>query len=518
MLMETKNICKSFHTKQVLNGVNLSVGIGEIHGLVGKNGAGKSTFVNIVTGLIEEYQGEVFFEGKNIDKESVLSRQKSGLFLVPQHSSTIMEFTVAENIFIGIWPKKRNGTIDRKRMNQESYKILKAYGLNVDPGIKASGLTLVERRKLNIVRALFSEAKLIILDEPTTSLTKEERNNLFQFIRDLSKKGVSFLFISHYLDEVLKICDKITVFKDGYAEAVDLEVKKNERYLSKMMLGESVELFIRERHPASLDENQKEHTKTVFEFRDLTSQDINSISMKMKEGEIKGFVGFPGSGAREMMRVLGGLQKVTAGMILDESGKEIELRNAKDAIDRGIMYVPFDRHSEGLVQDMSILHNISLSVMKSKLCNKIGYIPHKTEVNNTMQYYNRLEIKAQSAGEPTRTLSGGNQQKVVIAKALCTQPKLLLLDEPTIGIDMGSREEILKLVDEFAKEGMSIIYHTSDYSEMLRICDSICFFHEGAYVKEIANEDLTVEEVTDIRDLQKGGNTDENDYGEGKDH
>lgn len=502
MLLEAKNICKSFHTKQVLNGIDFQVEEGEIHGLVGKNGAGKSTFVNIITGLISDYEGEVFFEGRNIDRESVLHRQKSGLFLVPQHSSIVTEFSVAENIFIGVWPKKKNGTVDRRKMESMAEEVLKVYGLRVSAQTKAGKLSLVEQRKLNIIRALFSEAKLIILDEPTTSLTKEERNNLFQFIEELSKKGVSFIFISHYLDEVLKICSNITVFKDGYAGSLRLKEERTELELSKMIVGESVDLFSRKKNV------KPPEGPCTLECHDLQAECVDHVSMKMYPGKVVGFVGFPESGAREMLRVLGGLNRLASGKLMDGSGGEIRVRDTRSAIRQGIMYVPFDRHEEGLVQDMSILHNISICVMKDKL-STMGYIKSRLELKNTMQYYNRLEIKAQNAKEPTRTLSGGNQQKVVLAKALCTEPKLLLLDEPTIGIDIGSREEILSLVDELAGEGISIVYHTSDYSEMLRICDEICFFHEGRFVRQIVNENLTVEEITDIRDSLKGAETDE---------
>ena len=381
-------------------------------------------------------------------------------------------------------------------------EVLKVYGLRVSAQTKAGKLSLVEQRKLNIIRALFSEAKLIILDEPTTSLTKEERNNLFQFIEELSKKGVSFIFISHYLDEVLKICSNITVFKDGYAGSLRLKEERTELELSKMIVGESVDLFSRKKNV------KPPEGPCTLECRDLQAECVDHVSMKMYPGKVVGFVGFPESGAREMLRVLGGLNRLASGKLMDGSGGEIRVRDTRSAIRQGIMYVPFDRHEEGLVQDMSILHNISICVMKDKL-STMGYIKNRLELKNTMQYYNRLEIKAQNAKEPTRTLSGGNQQKVVLAKALCTEPKLLLLDEPTIGIDIGSREEILSLVDELAGEGISIVYHTSDYSEMLRICDEICFFHEGRFVRQIVNENLTVEEITDIRDSLKGAETDE---------
>lgn len=306
MVFESTRISKSFHAKKVLNGIDLRIGKGEIHGLVGKNDAGKSTFVNIATGLIRDYEGQVKFDGKVIDEESVLRRQEMGLFLVPQHSSIIPEFSVAENIFIGVWPVKRSGSIDWKTVYSGAVSELRRYGVDVAPQTKARMLSLVDRRKLNIVRALFSDAKLIILDEPTTSLTREERDNLFDFIKELSSRGTSFIFISHYLDEVIKLCHRVTVFRDGYAEQIEPE-NMNETYLSERIVGESVTLYERknrdfpESGPASLI------------CTSLSGLGVDNVTMRVGAGEVVGMVGFPGSGARETLRVLGGVAPCYGG-------------------------------------------------------------------------------------------------------------------------------------------------------------------------------------------------------------
>jgi ABC-type sugar transport system ATPase subunit len=265
----------------------MKVDKGEIHGLVGKNGAGKSTFVNIITGLVDNYKGDVLLEGENINGESVFSRQKRGLFIVPQHMVIVNEFTVAENIFIGVWPKTKAKLIDWRSIYRIAEAVLKLYGLNIDPRQKASTLSLVDRRKLNIVRALFSNAKLIILDEPTTSLTKEERTNLFDFIKNLREKGTSFIFISHYLDEVLKLCDKITILRDGTAYSFDMSTEKNERELSTKMLGDSVELFYRKKVEDFEDSN-----KVPFTCKNLKAPHVHQISFELNKGDIVGFVGF----------------------------------------------------------------------------------------------------------------------------------------------------------------------------------------------------------------------------------
>lgn len=490
-MLETFDIRKSFHAKQVLNGIDFSLGQGEIHGLVGKNGAGKSTFVNIVTGVIADYSGQVVFNGQNVDGESVLSRQKKGMFLVPQHSSIIPEFSVAENIYLGVWPRNKTG-IDWPSMLGGARRELERYGLDVDPRTKSGKLNLVDRRKLNIVRALFSEAKMIILDEPTTSLTTEERDNLFSFIKELSRRGVSFIFISHYLDEVVKLCDHITVFKDGYGSALSTE-ERNEASVSQRMLGESVELY-------AGSSRKSPGMQTGFKCEKLHAPLVDGVDLDIKRGEVVGFVGFPGSGARETIRVLGGLTPMKSGRLFLTDTGEINLDGPASAIDKGIVYVPYDRHEEGLVQEMSILHNISLSIARKSIRLKGGRIDRAKERAAGDHYYNHLSIKAKNTGEKVRALSGGNQQKVLVAKALCCQPRLLMLDEPTIGIDIGSREEILALVGELANKGMSIIYHTSDYAEMLRISDRVVFFASGKAREQRANSGLTIEKVTEIRD------------------
>lgn len=491
LLLSTKNIKKSFHTKQVLNGIDMQIKKGEVHGLVGKNGAGKSTFVNIITGLVDTYEGDVIFKGENINANNVSVRQQKGLFIVPQHTAIVNEFTVAENIFIGLWPKTKNKMVDWKSINKEAANIFKSYGFNVNPKTKASQLSLVDRRKLNILRALFSEADLIILDEPTTSLTKEERTNLFDFINEIKDKGTSFIFISHYLDEVLDLCDSITVLKDGYSTSLDFETEKNEDKLSEKMVGKNIELYNRTRIEV--------YDEIMFSCQEIQVPYVNKVSFDIHKGEIIGFVGFIESGAREVMRAIGGLEKDFTGKLV-LNGEEIKVDSVAQAIMSNLYYIPYDRHDEGLVQEMSILHNISLSIIKGKLQKALGIIDKKEELKVSKHYYDVLDVKANNTSEKVRTLSGGNQQKILIAKGLATEPKLLMLDEPTIGVDIESREEILNMVNNLANEGISIIYHTSDYSEMLRICDKLYFFNDGRLTKQIKNENLCVDQVTDIRD------------------
>lgn len=499
MLLQVKNVSKSFSMK-VLDNVSMQVGEGEVHALLGLNGAGKSTLVNIICGIYSDFEGEVLFQGKNINKLSVLERQEEGIFMVPQHAAIVPEYSLAENIFIGKWPLKRRGVIDHDKMFTDAKRELEAYGLTQDPKMKAGKLSLIDRRKLNIIRALYSNAKLIVLDEPTTSLDADDREELFDFVRDLCSKGTSFIFISHYLDEVMKISHNITVLRDGRAFSHKMDKSDAAAaavVLSKEIVGEDVEL-------AQRSELEIEGKANMLECHDLVGDCMNGISFEVRAGEIVGMCGLPGSGLRETARGLFGQGTLKSGTI-KMNGKEMPIpKTSLEAMRRKLIYIPNDRHLEGLVSIMSIYKNISLGILNLKLRKAGGVLDEKKEAENVARYYDVLEIKAKSPQEPASVLSGGNQQKVVVAKALCCEPDLLILDEPTIGIDVHTREEILKLVDNLTILGKSAIYITNDYQELLRICDRILIFQNGKVIQNLKNEGLDAETIIEFMD-EKGG-------------
>jgi len=492
MLLKVKNVSKSFGSTQVLNDVNLQVEKGEIHSLLGMNGAGKSTLVNIISGIYTEFEGDIIFEGENINRLSVLESQNIGIYMVPQHAAIINEYTLAENIFIGNWPMKNLEVIDWKAMNEKAEFLLKEYGLDVPADKKARNLSLIDKRKLNIIRALFSNAKLIILDEPTTSLSTNDRKELFCFIRSLSKKGSSFIFISHYLNEVLELSDQITVLRDGCAYK-DESKESTEDGLSKLIVGTDVTLMERSNVTISDDD-------CMLECENLSGKGVESVSFRLHTGEIIGLIGHPGSGAREMVHLLYGLKKPEHGTIRLK-GQEISLpRKPYDAMRKHIIYIPNDRYKDGLVGIMSIAKNISLGILNLKLRKSMGILNQKKEKSNVARYYDVLRIKANSPEQAVNELSGGNQQKVIVAKAMCCDPEVLILDEPTIGIDVHTREEIMKLVDRMTIQKKSIIYITNDYNELLRICDRVIAFKNGRIIHEVKNEHLTIEQVLEMRD------------------
>jgi len=498
LLLEVSGIYKSFSGKEVLRNVNLVVGHGEIHGLVGKNGAGKSTLVNIISGVLKSDKGTVTFNQQVINRYSVLERQELGIYVVPQHATIIPEFSVAENLFLGIWPRKKTGFVEWKPIFERAAQELAEYGLHIDPKMKAKDLSLVDQRKLNIVRALFSKAKLIVLDEPTTALSADERNSLFEFVLKLKRQGTSFIFISHYLEEILKLSDRLTVIRDGQSFTGYSTDSIDERELSNLIVGEDVELCMRSKPLGG-------ENIPVLECRDIIGIDMDGVSFRLNRGEILGLIGFPGSGAREICRALFGLHEAYSGQIqLNGNVKNIP-KGPKEALEQRIVYVSYDRHQEGVVQLLSIKENISLSILGSKLKKLIGMLDTQKETDNANTYFNKLNIKASSIYEAVGNLSGGNQQKVVISKALSVDPSVLIIDEPTVGIDVKSREEILFLIDELTQLGLSVLYLTNDYNELLRVADRLIFFSNGKVVREVNNEGFTAEQVIEMRDSVKDG-------------
>jgi len=493
MELEVKEITKNFGSKRVLNDINMTVKSGEIHGLLGKNGAGKSTLVNIISGVISDYKGNIIIGGKNLDNLNVKERQNSGIYVVPQHAAIIPNLSIGENLFLGMLPENK-GIVQLTKMYKKAKEILSEYGVSYDVETKIGKLPLLDQRKINIIRAIFSRASLIILDEPTTALSVADRNNLFNFVRDLSSKGTSFIFISHYMEEILELCDSVTVIRDGISFANYPIKDVNEDILTNMIVGDDVTLVERSRtHLSQLRE------KPLVKIKDMNGSGIHNINFEMEYGEVVGVVGLPDSGSREFCRTIGGMSPFKGDIKL--AGKLIRnFKSPKEAIKNSVVYVSFDRHKEGIIPLRSIRENINLSIL-DKIKTKLGIIKSKQDVQNAEYYFSNLSVNALSTEEAVGKLSGGNQQKVIIAKALSVKPNLLILDEPTIGIDVKSREEILGVVNNLSKEeGLGVLYLTNDYNELLRICDRVLFFNDGEVIKDVKNENLTEEEVVRLRD------------------
>ncbi len=497
ILLDIRNVSKSFGTTQALKDISIQIKPGTIHSFLGRNGAGKSTIVNIIAGIYPQTAGEVFFNGKNIKNLNIFNRQELGIRLVPQHENSFPDLTVAENIFVGLLPKTKYGLIDWKTINETAGKELEEYGLDIEPTEMVRNLSSIDARKLNIIRAMHGGARLIILDEPTTALTNKERNELFSFIRKLKEEGIAFIFISHYLGEVKELSDEITVLRDGCMYPVENPKEASEDYLSSLVAGEEVQLTKRQYKTEYADSDK------LFECRNISGKCLMDVSMDIYKGEILGIVGFPGSGAREMCRALFGVNKLDKGEILCK-GEKLHIKSPKDAIRNGVAYISFDRHREGLIPQFTVNHNVGMSILHSKLKRPMGFINLKKEREISERYKGMLKIKCNGIDDMIGSLSGGNQQKVVVSRSLSSDPQLLILDEPTIGIDIKSREEIISAINDMTQSGMSVIYFTNDYEELLRVADRLVFFKDSRIVAQVDNKDLNIVGVTEIRDQVKG--------------
>ncbi len=497
LLLSVEEVSKSYGATKALQSVNFTISEGTIHSLLGRNGAGKSTVVNIIAGIHKQNTGRVIFEGKDITPYSVFERQEMGIKLVPQHASIVPHLTVGENVFLGIWPKNKSGLIDWKTLYKEAQFELDRYGLPVDIYAKVRSLNGVDQRKVNIIRAMHGGAKLIILDEPTTALSSNERQELFTFVNELKNKGTAFIFISHYLQEVVELSDEVTVIRDGLSFSGENNNGFNEENLANLIAGENVKLAQR-----SVIKNADK--KIVLECKNVCGPTLKNVSVQFFESEIIGVVGFPSSGARELCRTIFGLEKMTSGEI-SVAGKPFTKKIKPDAaMERGIAYLPNDRHKEGIVGLMSIVDNISIPLLSSKLKTGLGFIDKKKSCEIAEFYFDAFKVKANGIDDKLNSLSGGNQQKVVVSKTVSSDPNILILDEPTIGIDIKSREEIIENIDKLSiDKKTSVIYLTNDFDELIRIVDRIIFFQDGMLMKDVPNENLSHEDVIRIRDEVK---------------
>lgn len=495
VILKVENVSKSFGATQALKDVSFTIKKGTIHSLLGRNGAGKSTVVNIIAGIYKQNSGQVTLEGNDITPYSVFERQNMGIKIVPQHASIVPELTVGENVFMGIWPTKKSHFVDWEKLFVDAKVELDKYGLKVDPKEKVGRLNGVDQRKVNIIRAMHGGAKVIILDEPTTALSSVERQELFVFVNELKAKGTSFIFISHYLQEVVELSDDVTVIRDGQSfPGSDGEVL-NEEKLANLIAGEEVELINREK----LENNNGK--PLLLECSHISGAVLKDVSVKLYEGEITGVVGFPGSGARELCRTLFGLEKMAEGEIKLPGKPGAAIKNPSDAMKYGITYVSYDRHKEGIIGLMSIRENISLPSLYMSLKNKFGFVDKEKSKKISEYFFDLFHVKANSTDDSLNSLSGGNQQKVVVAKTVSTGPKLLMLDEPTIGIDIKSREEIIENINNITAENdTSVLYLTNDFDELIRTVDRILFFQDGKLKKDIRNLHLSHEDVINIRD------------------
>lgn len=485
MHIQMNDIYKAFGTNQVLSGVDFELKYGEVHALMGENGAGKSTIMNILTGLHNRDSGTIQIDGQEKYFDNPKDAEKHGVAFIHQELNVWPEMTVLENLFIGKELRSRFGLLKTKEMKALAKKQFEKLAVNIPLDRNAGLCSVGQQQMIEIAKALMTNAKVIIMDEPTAALTEREIEKLFEVINALRKEGVSIVYISHRMEEIFAICDRITVMRDG--KTVDTKVISETNFddVVRKMVGRELTDRFPERNPSV--------GKTMLEVKNATRNGVfENVSFSVKSGEVVGVSGLMGAGRTEIMRALFGLDKLDSGEIwLD--GKKAAIKNPYEAVKYGIGFITEDRKTEGLVLDFSIRDNMALPNLTS--FSKKGFIDDKTENEFVDLLIKRLQIKTQSGETNAKDLSGGNQQKVVIAKWIGIGPKVLILDEPTRGVDVGAKREIYQLMNELTDRGVAIIMVSSELPEVIGMSDRILVVHEGKISGDLAKSEATQEKI-----------------------
>ncbi len=477
ILLRMENICKAFGDVKVLKNIHLDVRAGEVHALLGENGAGKSTLIKILGGAYTRDSGDIYVEGKKVSITDVESAKKNGIRVIHQELMLIPYMTIAENIFLGQEPKKKNGMVDMKKMNEEAAKFLKEMGLDLEPTQEVGKLNIAQQQMIEITRSVSFGSKIIVMDEPTSSLTDTEVEVLFRTIRRLRSQGVGIIYISHRMSELDEITDRVTIMRDG--EYIDTVVTKETSHdqMVALMVGRALgDLY--EKHDHRKDE-------VILKVEHLASgKMVRDASFELHKGEVLGFSGLVGSGRTETMTSIFGLRHKDAGKIYFE-GKEVEIHGVKDAMKLGIGLVPESRKEEGIYPVQGIRFNTSIEVLDQFMKN--GFYDYKKEKQMASRYVDEvMATKYASLEQPIAGLSGGNQQKVIISRWLLATKSILILDEPTRGIDIKTKSDIYHLIDKLTADGLSIIFISSEMPELINMCDRIVVMNQG-YTTGILN-------------------------------
>jgi ribose transport system ATP-binding protein len=486
-ILELVDIAKVFPGVKALDSVSFDIYRGEIHALIGENGAGKSTLMKILSGIYKPTNGKVFFDGKEIILENTKQAQELGITIIHQEFSLIPYLNSVENIFLGRELRKSNGFLDRKLMKEKAQELLKRIEVEIDLDKTVDSLTVAEQQFVEIAKALSVNAKFLILDEPTATLTEGEVKHLFNLMRTLKKNGVTMVFISHHMDEIFEIADRFSVLRDGKWVGTQSVNEVTEDDIIRMMVGRELKDTFPEK---ACTEVEKE---MLLEVKSLKNDKVKGISFKLNKGEILGISGLVGSGRSEVVRAIIGADKADEKEIYLR-GKKVDIKTPYEALGYGIALIPEDRKNQGLVLEASVKNNVSLSGL-NKITNRYKFINKSKEKNVVEQYVSRLKIKTPDIDRLVRNLSGGNQQKVVIAKCLNTGCEILIFDEPTRGIDVGAKAEIYKLMRQLADSGISIVMISSELPEVLGMSDRILVMCKGKITGEISAKEANQEKI-----------------------
>lgn len=498
-ILHLEHIHKSFAGVHALEDVSFELLPGEIHALVGENGAGKSTLVKVITGVYRPEKGQVFFQGEPTTFFSTLSAHQHGIAAIYQDLNLFPDLNIAENIFMGHMPiNPRIRAVDWSRMYQQSAEILHSLGVELDPKSRVFGLSIAQQQMVEIAKALSLHAKILLMDEPTSTLTLRETEELFRIVRQLREAGTAIIFISHRLEEVFEIADRVTVLRDGQYVGTEPVNEITQDDLIRMMVGRALDrLFPKE---------DVDIGEVILKVEGLRREGVfEDISFELHRGEILGLAGLVGARRTDVAETIFGIHPADSGSIQVEQNS-VDIQDPKDATQLGIAYIPEDRQQHGLVLPITLTHNITLPILEQFATH--NWLDQQAERNTAQEFAHRLEVKAAGLWQNAQELSGGNQQKVVLAKWLATRPRILILDEPTHGIDVGTKAAIHQLMSHLAGEGLAILVISSELPEILGMSDRILVMCEGRLTGEFNREEATQEKVMTAAVARTGGDSD----------
>lgn len=483
--LEMAGICKSFGAAKVLNQVRLRVFGGEVHALMGENGAGKSTLMKVLSGVYQPDAGEIRVDGRPVRIDGPATARAYGINLIYQELSVAPNLTVAENVFMGSEPRNRFGIVDIQTMNRETAKVLEMLGAHFKPTTPASTLSIADQQQVEIARALIHKSRVLIMDEPTAALSDRETERLFEVVRRLRSEGIAIIYISHRMAEVQMLADRVTVLRDGAYVGELARDEANPDRVVQMMVGRELGAFYE--HAVS-----RVPGKVRLRVKDVGGGKVRPTSFEVRAGEIVGLAGLVGAGRTELARLIFGADPRRSGRI-EIDGEEVKIRKPGDAIRLGVAYVPEDRKGQGLFLMLSALNNTTMNVLRHN--SRLGVLNQARLRQITERSIARLSVKVPGPDGITGGLSGGNQQKLLLARWLEISPRVLILDEPTRGVDIGAKFEIYKIIHELADAGVAVIVISSELPEVIGICDRILVMREGVLMGELKDEYITQENI-----------------------
>ena len=487
-MIEMRGISKAFPGVQALRDCSLEVYQGEVHALLGENGAGKSTLMKILTGIYQADAGKIVFNGRETKINSVLDARALGITMIHQELNLLSNLTIAQNIFISKEIKRHGVFLDERATSAMAAELLERVNLHVDPNTMVSELTVAQQQMVEIAKAISYNSRVIIMDEPTAPLSNSEIESLFAIIGEMKKSGISIIYISHRMDEIKRICDRATILRDGqYISTVDVASTSLDDIIAAMV-GRKIAYVRKGRDKSRILEDE------ILRVEHLNSgSKVKDVSFSLRKGEILGFAGLVGAGRTETARLIFGADLPDGGEIYI-GGKKVLIKSPYDAVRCGISYLSEDRKRFGLITEMSVENNITIASIP-RLCKAFGYIDKAKCRNEAKKYTERLKVKAPSLDALVRSLSGGNQQKVILSRWLEIDAPVYILDNPTQGVDVGAKEEIYDIILKLAKEGVAVIVLSSEAQEIIRVCDRALVMYHGAIVGEVRGETMTEHEI-----------------------